>query len=806
MQTNGLAGDTVTQELYVDARSVKANAGNDIHACYNEAVTLSVTNGPYYYSWSPSTGLSDPTIANPVSKYTSTIKYIVTVSNYYGCVERDTITVFRADSIPAVSWEKMNVTTKDPIARIQIVNDTLGFAIASSKVLVTNDGGENWNERGVLGGVDQFQTNFNDIQFITPDTGFVAVSKLLFGTTDGGKSYFRINVTYNYGGILDIEFINSKVGYAAVNSPYGNKTSIFKTSDGGKSWESQITIEGQLYKLKCLSNGTCLAVGNDQSLTFGSLFLRTTDGKNWTKPQYAASNYRNLFDIAFIDDTIGFAVGAGGKVWKTVDGGASWKVNYTLPDDLNSIKFFDKDTGFIGSHNGHIFQTMNGGLCWQDMGKIHTTWIKEIHVYKDIAFIASGETIFGKGIIYRANILELFSKPQTITFEALSEKSFGNENFLLEAKASSGLPVVYTSSNDLVAKVNSNSITIVGAGTAIITASQIGNTEYRAARSVSQSLVVNKVADSLSFAFIQEKTFGDASFTLTASSSSGLATAFSIVSGPASLSVDNLTLTGAGVVTVKAYHEGNSNYIAAAVSQSFVVKKANQTISFAPLHDKAYGGNTFDLSASASSGLPLTFSVVSGSATVSGRTLTLSGIGPVSLKAVQDGNANFEAATPVIQSFCVMPPTPEITASGIMLTSSSIIGNQWYLNGKEIRGANTSNYQATTSGDYTVLVTGDCGEGVSSNAYHVTITAIEPAISKQIMFYPNPARENVVVELSDEIIFVSAKLLDSNGKQVATQTNHESKIIFHIKNLGKGVYLLELQTKNGLIVRKVIVQ
>ncbi len=80
---------------------------------------------------------------------------------------------------------------------------------------------------------------------------------------------------------------------------------------------------------------------------------------------------------------------------------------------------------------------------------------------------------------------------QTITFDALSDVTYGNANFNLTATASSGLEVAYTSSNTSVATISGNTVTIVGAGTTTITASQAGNTIFNGAIDVPQTLTVN---------------------------------------------------------------------------------------------------------------------------------------------------------------------------------------------------------------------------------------------------------------------------------------------------------------------------
>jgi hypothetical protein len=103
-----------------------------------------------------------------------------------------------------------------------------------------------------------------------------------------------------------------------------------------------------------------------------------------------------------------------------------------------------------------------------------------------------------------------------------------------------------------------------------------------------------------------------------------------------------------------------------ATSSVFTVAKANQTISFGALSPRTYGDASFAIGASASSGLPVSFSIVSGPASISGNSVTLTGAGTVTVRAAQSGDANWNAATGVDQSFSVakLTVTGSITASG----------------------------------------------------------------------------------------------------------------------------------------------
>ncbi|HNH59109.1 MAG TPA: MBG domain-containing protein [Cyclobacteriaceae bacterium] len=118
--------------------------------------------------------------------------------------------------------------------------------------------------------------------------------------------------------------------------------------------------------------------------------------------------------------------------------------------------------------------------------------------------------------ISASTVVSLVKCNQTITFNALSSKTYGDLSFNLTATASSGLPVTYTSSNSSVATVSGNTVTITGAGSTTITASQAGNVDFFAAPSVPQTLTVTK-AILTATANGNYRTYGAANPTLTIS-------------------------------------------------------------------------------------------------------------------------------------------------------------------------------------------------------------------------------------------------------------------------------------------------
>jgi len=133
------------------------------------------------------------------------------------------------------------------------------------------------------------------------------------------------------------------------------------------------------------------------------------------------------------------------------------------------------------------------------------------------------------------------------------------------------------------------------------------------------------------------------------------------------LSSGNITKTGTSVMAVVTNSstsfgrlieiEPAASGLSKATSSVFTVAKANQTVSFGALVARTYGEAPFTVGASASSGLPVSFSIVSGPATISGNSVTITGAGTVTVRASQSGDANWNAATSVDQSFAVAKKT-----------------------------------------------------------------------------------------------------------------------------------------------------
>jgi uncharacterized protein (TIGR03437 family) len=257
---------------------------------------------------------------------------------------------------------------------------------------------------------------------------------------------------------------------------------------------------------------------------------------------------------------------------------------------------------------------------------------------------------------------------QTITFTALSDRAFGTAPFTVSATASSGAAISFVSTTSSTCTVSKATVTLTSAGTCTIQASQPGTVNYAVAAQVNQSFMVTPGSQTIAFAILPGKVLGVAPFTVSATASSGLAVSFlSTTSTVCTVSAATVSLVLAGTCTIEADQAGSGNYAAAApVDQSFTVTPGSQTVKFGVLANQALGTAPFMLSATATSGLPVSFATTSAAVcTVAGSTVTLLSAGTCTIAASQTGNTNYAPATTVSEHFTVTPGSQTITFAAL---------------------------------------------------------------------------------------------------------------------------------------------
>ncbi|MGA8529016.1 MAG: immunoglobulin domain-containing protein [Acidobacteriaceae bacterium] len=254
-----------------------------------------------------------------------------------------------------------------------------------------------------------------------------------------------------------------------------------------------------------------------------------------------------------------------------------------------------------------------------------------------------------------------------LAFTPVGNKVYGSTPFPVSATSASNGAITYSVVSGP-ATISSNTVTVTGTGPVVLEASQAATSDYTAATTTT-TFSVGGETPTLTFAAIPAETYGNAPFPVSATSASPGAVTYSVVSGPATVSGNTVTLTGTGTVVLQASQAASGNYVAATQTTSFTVSPATPTLTFAPIPPETYGNAPFQVSATSASGGVVTYSVLSGPATIVGNTVTLTGVGtpagtPVVLEASQAATANYTAAT-ARATFTVSPEVPTLTFAAI---------------------------------------------------------------------------------------------------------------------------------------------
>src|SRR5205807_8404423 len=126
------------------------------------------------------------------------------------------------------------------------------------------------------------------------------------------------------------------------------------------------------------------------------------------------------------------------------------------------------------------------------------------------------------------------------------------------------------------------------------------------------------------------------------------------------------TALSVGSHSLAASYEGDTKSAPSTSAQVVqVVNKADQTINFSALPDSIFGSGHFTVSATPASSLPVSFSMASGPATLSGNTIHITGAGNVTVRASQAGDNSYNAAPDIDRSFTVAKAIQAITFAAL---------------------------------------------------------------------------------------------------------------------------------------------
>ncbi len=342
--------------------------------------------------------------------------------------------------------------------------------------------------------------------------------------------------------------------------------------------------------------------------------------------------------------------------------------------------------------------------------------------------------------------------PQFISVDPVKDKSFGDAAFSIKASNSTDISLKYERVEGPI-EVDQEQVVIKGAGKASIKISAAGNEQYDPA-DTTVNFSIHKASQTITFSQPEDINTQVDSIELDVSSSSGLPVALQMQEVSGRIQGHTVFVEGAGKIALKAIQPGNENYEAAeTVIITFQVHKAAQQIVFEKIEDKTYGGQDFELNAYASSGLAVNFKTLTENIRILDGRVSILSAGEVSIMAYQEGDDDFQQASPMTRTFQIEKAQQFITMDSLWdqsienkqfsfsaKSSSGLPVNIEVLQGAEHVLADDTVFTLLSEGEVTVQVSQHGNEN-----YH----AAQPVTQRFTIF--NPRKKNQSITVRSEV-------------------------------------------------------
>lgn len=293
-------------------------------------------------------------------------------------------------------FEETSTTVRD----LAFVDDNLGWAVGTphwdatlrnytGSILKTTDGGATWTWQDAGAAPTLWCVQFTDA-----DHGWVAgVAGTVLRTQDGGAHWTPLAIPTT-DDIRGLSFPDALHGWATSIHPihwdYSGdpddwQGSIWRTVDGGQTWEQQTVPEStsllnQVRFVDALRGwvvGTRRTAPDPWGETLRAAVYHTTDGGAHWVEVFGQDHLIVLAGLDFLDGNEGWVAGfrmnsgvQGGLIFHTTDGGTTW-TRQEASGIFWDIDLVDNQRGFaVGSTSGQpsplIYRTLDGGTTWQE--------------------------------------------------------------------------------------------------------------------------------------------------------------------------------------------------------------------------------------------------------------------------------------------------------------------------------------------------------------------------------------------------------------------------------------------------------
>lgn len=292
-----------------------------------------------------------------------------------------------------ITPDVLHVGTNVNLYGIEFSNDNIGYAVGGVRnefgyIFKTTDGGETWVKTELEGDLCAYS-----IHFMNDSTGWIGSDFAhLYRTDNGGQSWLPVwfkpeELAFHEAhrtAIRQIQYLGDStlVFVGGENYQIGN---AYYSDDLGQNWSFD-TLDHELHSLSYFNKEVGFVAG------YGHLAKTTNGGQNF---QLIGFNGDYFTGIAMLSLSEVVCVGNNGGIYKSTDGGSSWKTilnpngTFGKRRAFNKLKFVDSNTGFAVGQYGLIMKTIDGGNSWTLLETSEDAHLNDLHFTNGWVYIAA---------------------------------------------------------------------------------------------------------------------------------------------------------------------------------------------------------------------------------------------------------------------------------------------------------------------------------------------------------------------------------------------------------------------------------